>query len=154
MRIFLAGIMQGSHAGQVLHHQGYRVRLRQLVRDHFPDAEVYDPLADHQGSLGYDDVQGRAVFEHHNRMCREVDMVVAYVPEASMGTAIEMWEAYRHGRCVVAISPLAHNWAIKFCSHLLVPDLEAFAAALAAGQVHERLRAASQRKDVVGDRTL
>lgn len=153
MRIFLAGIMQGSHAGAVLHHQSYRARLRQLVGDYFPEAEVYDPLADHQDSLGYDDAQGRAVFERHNRMCRKVDAVIAYVPEASMGTAIEMWEAYRHGQFVVAISPLAHNWVIKFCSHVLVPDIDAFAAALASGHVRQRLHATERRKDVVGDRT-
>jgi hypothetical protein len=28
MRFFLAGIMQGSHLGAVLHHQGYRRRRR------------------------------------------------------------------------------------------------------------------------------
>ena len=37
------------------------------------------------------------MFERHNDMCREVDVVIAFVPEASMGTAIEMWEAYQHG---------------------------------------------------------
>ena len=51
MRLFLAGIMQGSHLGQVLHRQGYRPRLKQLLADHLPDAEVYDPLADHQDSV-------------------------------------------------------------------------------------------------------
>ncbi len=135
MRIFLAGIMQGSHLGEVLHHQGYRARLKQVLEDYFPAADVYDPLADHQDSLQYNDVQGRAVFERHNAMCREVDMVVAFVPEASMGTAIEMWEARQHGRFVVAVSPLVHNWVIRFCSHCVFPDLESLAAALAAGQV-------------------
>ena len=34
-----------------------------------------------------------------------------------MGTAIEMWEAYQHGAAVVTISPMRHNWAVKFLSH-------------------------------------
>ncbi len=59
MQFFLAGIMQGSHLGEVLHHQGYRARLKQLLVAHFPAAEVYDPLADHQNSLDYDDLQGQ-----------------------------------------------------------------------------------------------
>ena len=59
MRVFLAGIMQGSHLGAVLHHQGYRKRLRALLESHLPGAEVYDPLADHANSLKYDDEQGR-----------------------------------------------------------------------------------------------
>ena len=135
MRFFLAGIMQGSHVAEVLHPQGYRARLRQLLQDQFPAADVYDPLADHEDSLDYDDVRGRVVFQRHNEMCRTVDIVIAFVPEASMGTAIEMWEAYRHGRFVVAISPLVHNWVIRFCSHRVFPDLEAFETALATGQL-------------------
>lgn len=133
MQIFLAGIMQGSHLGAVLHHQSYRERLRDLLARHFPEARIYDPLGDHADSLDYDESLGRTVFYRHNRMCREVDLVVAYVPEASMGTAIEMWEAYRHGKRVVAISPLNHNWAIRFCSDAVYADIDTFAAALEAG---------------------
>jgi hypothetical protein len=96
---------------------------------------VYDPLADHANSLEYDDLQGRGVFERHNAMCREVDVVIAFVPEASMGTAIEMWEAYQHGRIVVAISPLVHNWVIRFCSHRVFRDLDSFEAALETGHL-------------------
>jgi hypothetical protein len=143
MRFFLAGIMQGSHLGAVLHHQGYRERLRAAIAAQFPDAEIYDPLADNRASIEYDEATGRAVFYRHNRMCREVDVIVAYVPEASMGTAIEMWEAYEHGRgVVIAISPLAHNWAIRFCSHILYADFESFEAALASGEVARRIEEA------------
>jgi hypothetical protein len=135
MRFFLAGIMQGSHLGEVLHHQGYRERLKQLLTAHYPDADVYDPLADHQDSLQYDDVRGRAVFEHHNYLCREVDVVIAFVPEASMGTAIEMWEASQSGRAVIAVSPLVHNWVIRFCSHRVYSDFAALEAAFETGHL-------------------
>ena len=139
MRIFLAGIMQGSHLGEVLHNQDYRSRLRQLLETHLPGAALYDPLADHADSLSYDEARGREVFFDHNRMCGQVDVVLAFVPQASMGTAIEMWEAYRHGRTVVTISPLVHNWAVKFLSHLLYRDVEEFEQALASGQLAQRL---------------
>jgi hypothetical protein len=135
MRIFLAGIMQGSHRTANLHEQDYRGRIKNLLAEYLQDAKVYDPLADHADSLEYGEERGREVFWKHNRMCREVDAVVAYVPEASMGTAIEMWEAYEAGRAVIAISPLAHNWAILFLSHALYADLDAFAAALASGEI-------------------
>ncbi len=135
MRFFLAGIMQGSHSGPLLHNQGYRARIEQLLKAHFPQAEIYDPLADHANSLDYDDETGRQVFFHHNRMCREVDVVLAFVPAASMGTAIEMWEAHQHGRIVLAISPLAHNWAVRFLSHAVYADIDQFEAALASGDV-------------------
>jgi hypothetical protein len=104
MRFFLAGIMQGSLTEAALHGQEYRSHLKRLIEAHFPEAEVYDPLAEHAGSIDYDDARGREVFFGHNLMCREVDVLIAFVPEASMGTAIEMWEAYQHGAAVVAIS--------------------------------------------------
>lgn len=141
MRIFLAGIMQGSHAGVEMHPQTYRRELRQLLERHLPAAEVYDPLGDHELSLDYDYERGRSVFLHHNRMCGETDVLVAFVPQASMGTAIEMWEAWRNGKIVVAISPLAHNWTVKFCSHVLYPDLAAFERELVSGQLERRIAA-------------
>ena len=145
MRFFLAGIMQGSHLGTVLHNQDYRARIKALLGQHFPEAEIYDPLADHQDSLAYDEARGREVFFFHNRLCREIDVLLAFVPEASMGTAIEMWEAHQHGAVVLAISPLKHNWAVKFCSHALYADVESFEIALANGQVAAVI--ASNNKD-------
>lgn len=141
MRFFLAGIMQGSHVGALLHDQDYRPRLRRLLETHFPEAEVYDPLADHQYSLNYDDERGREVFLHHNQMCREVDVVLAFVPEASMGTAIEMWEAWQHGRAVICISPLTHNWAVKFLSHHLYETVEELETAVGSGLLRKQIEA-------------
>jgi hypothetical protein len=146
MRFFLAGIMQGSHRGAELHNQDYRGQIKRLLAEHFPDAEIYDPLADHAGSLGYDERRGREVFWHHNRLCREVDVVLAFVPEASMGTAIEMWEAHEHGRTVVTVSPLVHNWAVKFLSHALYSDLEELQQAIVSGQLAAQLRAATRHR--------
>jgi hypothetical protein len=147
MRYFLAGIKQGSHLAATIHPQHYRARLQQLLAEHFPGADVYDPMADHTDSLAYSEAQGRAVFWHHCELCREVDVLLAFVPEASMGTAIEMWEAYRHGRAVIAVSPMAHNWSVKFLSHALYADVEAFEAALAAGAVAERIREVLGRQE-------
>ena len=131
--------MQGSHVGPLLHDQDYRRQIAHLVARHFPEAEVYDPLADHPQSLGYAKAKGRDVFFRHNLMCREIDVLVAFVPEASMGTAIEMWEAYQHGAAVVTISPLEHNWAVKFLSHARYADVAQFAAAVESGQLQRQI---------------
>lgn len=139
MNFFLAGIMQGSLQELRLHAQDYRSHLKELITAHFPAADVYDPLADHGQSMEYDDATGRDVFMTHNRMCGEVDVVLAFLPEASMGTAIEMWEAYRNGRAVIAISPMIHNWAVKFCSHAIYPDLESFETAVRDGRLHSQI---------------
>ena len=139
MRFFLAGIMQGSHTEASLHDQEYRERITRLLEAHFPQAEIYDPRAKHSKSLGYDDGTGRSVFFRHNLMCRQIDVLLAFLPEASMGTAIEMWEAYRHGAVVVTISPLNRNWAVKFLSHILYADLEEFSTALEDGSLPKRI---------------
>ena len=59
MRFFLAGIMQGSLREVALHSQDYRGQVRRLVAAAFPEAAIYDPLADHSTSLEYDDATGR-----------------------------------------------------------------------------------------------
>lgn len=139
MRAFLAGIMQGSQSEDVLHNQDYREQLKRLLEEHLPTCQVYDPLDNHRDSLSYDHQTGQEVFLHHNSLCREVDLLVAYVPEASMGTAIEMWEAYRHQKIVLTISPLVNNWVIKYCSHQIFPDVESLAADLSSGQLQKRI---------------
>ncbi len=139
MRIFIAGIMQGSHAQAAIHDQDYRGRLTALLREAFPDAEIYDPRANHKKSLEYKESTGREVFFQHNFLCREIDVLLAYLPEASMGTAIEMWEAHQHGAAVITISPLKHNWAVKFLSHVLYADLEEFQAAVSDGSLRQKV---------------
>ena len=144
MRFFLAGIIQGSHTGPLVHDQDYRRRIAERLREHIPTAEVYDPRANHPESVDYDDATGRRVFFGHNAMCRDVDVLVAFVPEASMGTAIEMWEAYQHGAAVIAISPMELNWAVRFLSHVIYADVEQFEQAVQSGQLAEQI------EDVLG----
>jgi hypothetical protein len=139
MRIFIAGIMQGSHAKAAIHDQDYRVQIDSLLKEAFPEADIYDPRANHKNSLEYKELTGREVFFRHNFMCREVDVLLAFLPEASMGTAIEMWEAYQHGATVISISPLKHNWAVKFLSHILYADIAEFAAAIGDGSLRRKV---------------
>ena len=141
MRFFIAGVMQGSSHGTELHDQDYRERIEATIRRAMPTADVYDPWANHRESITYDDLTGKQVFLEHNRMCGEMDVVVAFVPQASMGTAIEMWEAFRNDRMVIAISPMAHNWAIKFVSHLRFDSLDDFDRAMEDGSLPRRIAA-------------
>ena len=135
MHFFLAGIMQGSHTEALVHDQDYRTRIVRLLEAHFPGANVYDPRANHAESLGYDDATGRSVFFRHAEMCREVDVLLAFVPEASMGTAIEMYEAYHSGAVVLTITPLAANWVVRAYSHRVLADIASFEKFLADGEL-------------------
>jgi len=133
MRFFIAGVMQGSSYGNDVIDQDYREVIREVIERQIPEANVYDPWADHKESMTYNDAEGKRVFLEHNELCGQVDVLVAYVPQASMGTAVEMWEAYRHGRKVIAISPMEHNWAIKFISDYRYDSLEDFVRAVEDG---------------------
>ncbi len=145
-RIFLAGIIQGSLVEPVVFNQDYRRRIKQLLAKHFPAARVYCPVEAHPNSLAYGDAQGRRVFLGHVAKARDSDLVIAYLPAASMGTAIELWEAHNRGTPIVAITPLTVNWVIRFLADLAVPGLEAFAKACRDGRIAKLLNSPPGRK--------
>ncbi len=145
MRIFLAGIMQGSFREMELHSQDYRVRMKEMLEKYVPEAEVYDPFAKHTDSVNYSDELGRQVFLGHNYLCREMDAILAFIPEASMGTAVEIWEGNQHGAVVVSVTPLKKNWAVKFLSHLIYETLEELEKDIQAGRFVERVNEIRQK---------
>ena len=134
LEVFLAGIMQGS-LPDALHSQSYRGEIAALIREHLPGAEVFDPFAAHPESLGYDPERGRDVFFGLMEKAGQIDVLIAFLPEASMGTAIEMWSAYHAGAVIVTVSPLEENWVVRFLSDAVVPDLPAFQAFLREGRL-------------------
>jgi hypothetical protein len=133
MRIFLSGIIQGSRRGKDIHTQDYRESLKGLLRRYAPEAELICPIDLHPNSVDYDAVKARATFLDMIRLAQESDLVVAYLPEASMGTAVEIWQAHLRGVPVIAISPLSENWVVKLASVRVCPTLEDFESFLSAG---------------------
>jgi len=150
-RFFLAGIIQGSWQDDSIHQQDYRKLLQGLLTEQFEGAKVYDPQGEHEESVAYEESEGRKVFFTHNMMCRnDIDVLIAFVPEASMGTAVEMWEAYQSGAAVFAISPMNLNWAVRFLSHKIFSDLPAFEDAVRSGELAQRIDAILEdRRDPV-----
>jgi hypothetical protein len=90
MRVFICGIIQGSISGLKIADQGYRTRLKQMITRLFPEAQVYCPVELHPDSLSYDDEKAFRVLEESIEAARQSDLVVAYLPEASMGSALEI----------------------------------------------------------------
>ena len=135
MKFFLAGIIQGSITEDRIHPQNYRERIKDILHRNFPQDEVYCPIEHHPQSLGYDEALGRRVFIKHIEMASEFDCLVAFLPEASMGTAIEMWVASCNARKIVSISPMAENWTIKFLSDAIVPGIAEFEEFVTSGRV-------------------
>lgn len=146
MKIFLAGIIQGSHAGDGTHPQDYREPMRRALLEAFPGAEIYDPVAEHPASVGYGEDKGRQVFFGLMDAAARHDLLAAWLPLASMGTAIEIWEAGRAGVFVAAVTPMRKNWVIRFLCDALYPDLAALERACRDGS----LRAAFDARRAAG----
>ena len=74
-------------------------------------------------------------------------MLLAFLPAASMGTAIEMWEAHQNGAAIIAISPMKHNWAVKYLSHAIYEDEAEFLAALRSGEFARKIAVVLGKRD-------
>jgi hypothetical protein len=136
---FIAGIIQGSIAHEAVYCQDYRREMKEIIQNNVPSARVYCPVENHPESLKYDDSKAFRVFFDHIKMVEDTDCLVTYLPEASMGTAVEMYAARKAGRAVVTVSPLAANWAIKFLSDRVLPDMNAFREFARSGELAEFL---------------
>ena len=134
MKIFIAGIMQGSRRENSLIEQDYRQEIGALLQQHVPNVEIVDPLALHPDSVSYSDEDARRTLIDLAKVAGRADAVIAFVPEASMGTALEMWEAYQNQRPVFTISPLTHNWVVKGLSTQVFKDMQTFRAFVVSGE--------------------
>jgi hypothetical protein len=134
---FLAGIIQGSLTSETIHAQDYRERLKAAIRRAVPDAHVYCPVEHHPQSLAFSDEHARRVFFDLMGRAARADVLIAYLPEASMGTAIEMWNAHHAGKVVLCISPMTLNWVVKFLSDRIFESVDALEAFLLSGQLVE-----------------
>jgi nucleoside 2-deoxyribosyltransferase len=123
---FLAGIIQGSRKGKILHNQNYRLKIKNILKKYFPKSQIIDPVDVHPDSAEYDYKMGESVFHASIKQATECDCLIAYLPEASMGTAIEMWECHKKKIPVWTITKMKENWSVKFLSTEIFETLEEF----------------------------
>ena len=141
LRIFLAGIMQGSRRERDIVSQDYRAQLTQLLRHHLDGVEIVDPFALHPGSVDYSHDDGQRAFLSMAEEAGRSDALIAYLPEASMGTAIEIWQAYNRRRAVFVISPLDQNWVVRFLSTRVFASIDEFVDFVASGEFRHAINA-------------
>jgi len=125
-KVFLAGIIQGSARDKSIIAQDYRGQIKGIIAEFMPDWEVYDPYDGHEGSVHYDIVKGEAVFRNSLEELERCDLLIAYLPSASLGTAIEMWESCRLGIPVWTITEMKDNWVVRFCSERIFANVDSF----------------------------
>lgn len=140
MKVFIAGIMQGSRMDRYIDDQDYRRMITEALADRFADVEMLDPNELHPNGVDYDDVMAKATLLEMANLASQADLLVAYVPKASMGTALEMWKAFEANVPLVTISPMAANWVIKHLSSVVLPDLEAFREWVTSGGFDKLLK--------------
>lgn len=141
MKVFLAGIIQGSKVEAEIHPQDWREPIVRAVERRLPAADVYCHYSEHPNSIAYDLPEIRSTLADGLRRAAEADILIAYVPSASMGTAIEMHEGRRAGAVVLTISPLEANWVIRAYSDRIFPDIAAFERFLESGELNALLDA-------------
>jgi len=106
--------------------------IRQALKRRLPEADVYCHYSEHPDSITYELSEIRSTLAEGVARAAAADLLVAYVPGASMGTAIEMHEAARAGAVVLTITDLAVNWVIRAYSDRIFPDVIAFEEFLAS----------------------
>ena len=126
MKIYLSGVMQGSIKGKGIQEQGYRQVISDAVKVLHPDAEIYDPFSVFPNSVEFDEHRAKQTLFAMAEEAATSDIVIAYLPEASMGTALEMVRAYDCGKTIISISTLEKNWFIGAVSAKIFTSLDEF----------------------------
>jgi len=144
MKIYISGVMQGSIKGQGIQGQGYRQIISDAIKVLHPNAEIYDPFSVFPDSVAYDDQRAKEVLFEMADAAAAADLVIAYLPEASMGTALEMIRAYDNGKTIISISTLEKNWFIRAVSAKIFPSLDDFCAWIAQTHLSELIPRAAE----------
>ncbi|MCI0581079.1 MAG: nucleoside 2-deoxyribosyltransferase, partial [Chloroflexi bacterium] len=135
MHVFIAGVMQGSRLDNQIDEQDYRVRISEALQTHLPDVRISDPWVLHPNSVAYEMDLIEQTFLANTDLVNEADVVIAYLPWASMGTAIEMWTAYRANKPVIVVTPLVHNWVVRLTADEVLPDLDSLLEYIQSGRL-------------------
>ena len=134
MKVFIAGIMQGSRTDRQIDGQDYRDCIASALEQHVPDVQIIDPFQLNPDSVDYDGERSKKTFLVNTAMAAEADVLIAFLPTASMGTAIEMWTAFTADKYIVVVSPLVHNWVIRVTADEVLPDLDSLIATIENGR--------------------
>jgi len=137
MKIFIAGIMQGSLKGHGIQGQDYRQIISEAVKAKHPEAEIVDPFSLFPDSVTYDDERAKKTLFAMGKEAGSSDIVIAYLPKASMGTALEMIRAHDNGKTIISISPMETNWFIRSFSKKIFPSLDELTAWISDGNLAE-----------------
>ena len=82
MKVFIAGIMQGSRMDRYIDDQGYRSKIADALAEHHAEVKILDPNELHPNGVDYDDALAKTTLLEMADLASKADLVVAYVPQA------------------------------------------------------------------------
>ncbi|MDP2637579.1 MAG: hypothetical protein Q8P26_00765 [Candidatus Levybacteria bacterium] len=126
MKVFIAGIMQGNRSDDKIYSQDYRKIITKKLHALVDGVEIINPDKTDPDRLTYTYEEARDMFFRYCKIASEVDLFIAYIPEASMGSAVEMWIAHKKNIPIITISPLKLNWVVKLLSTIIYFDIDEF----------------------------
>lgn len=138
-RVFISGIIQGSSQDHGIEGQNYRQLIAQALRARHPDVEIVDPWELYPDAVSYPREKAKQTLLEEIELARTCDVMIVYVPQASMGSALEMWAAYEAGARIIAISEMTRNWVVQSLSAHILPTLDDFLAFIEEGGLSEHL---------------
>lgn len=154
---FLSGVMCGGGTGtssalglSMEIPQDYRAELRNAITAADASAQIIDPLVlgeeraaqlfppgTPREAIWADDRDVRAMLAFAVEAAASADVVVSFLPSASMGSALELHEARRAGRLIAVIAPggvMRENWVVRSYSDVIFEDISQLSAWLARGE--------------------
>jgi hypothetical protein len=140
--------MQAERLDNQIVSQDYRTRITQVLQSAIPDVIITDPFALNPGSVNYDEDRARHTFLAMTKKAAEADLLIAYLPQVSMGTAMEIWEAHQAGAYIIAITPHIHHWAIRFTTNEILPDLDSLEEMIGNGRLHQIMLSRNGRSPI------
>ena len=139
--VFIGGIIQGSRNDTSIHPQDYRLRLKTALNQRYPAWTIVDPVEMHPDSVSYDSMTSIETFAELVETAARSDLLIAYLPEASMGTAIEMWECKRAGVPIICITQMPANWTVQATATAVLSSLEEFERFVENGSIQKLIAA-------------
>ena len=150
---FLSGVMGGSGgggaslAGIAVESQDYRAQMRDAVLAADSNANIIDPavvVADlaprihapgtPEAAWWAEDEAVRSAFGACVELAARSDVVISYLPTASMGSAVELHAARAAHRLVLVVAPgkMSGNWVVRAYADHVFEDVDALRAWLQA----------------------
>ena len=146
---FLSGVMQGAKADgdgvEGTMNQDYRGQMKEAILAADAAATVIEPWdlvgkvckelhpeGTPWSDMFKDDAHVRMAFGTCVDAAAEADVLISYLPEASMGSAIEIYKARSAGKKILVVAPgsMAGNWTVRSYADRVFSSIEELRAAL------------------------